>query len=406
MTHPFFTLRGKLKKQTNTLLEIGGFVLLLLIWQIIASIGSKDSFSIPADEINVYMNANEQAAINKSYVLTYTKQPFIAADLQKLFKELNEQKAALLLVTENNEQRNIQTLTTAYSNMQLMAVAVKDRDQLDAISNFTGSSIISNDFFTADEQIDISTNFLGTADNIALNNNILNFEIETDWINSALLPSPVEVVQSVSELFKQDQLVKNTAYSVYLNLLGYLVAIAIAIPLGFIIGLFPLFRALFSRNVDALRFVPLTAVTGLFIAWFGIGTTMKVQFLAFGIFVYLLPVVVQRIDEVNKVYLQTTYTLGANQWQQIKSVFVPAVFSKVSDDVRVLVAISWTYIIVAELVNASSGGIGALAFKSARMSRIDKVFAILLIIILIGFIQDKLFMLMDKLFFPHKYQQK
>jgi NitT/TauT family transport system permease protein len=198
----------------------------------------------------------------------------------------------------------------------------------------------------------------------------------------------------------------NLLYSLYLNLAGYLLAVLIAIPIGFLIGLFPLFKALFSRNVDALRFVPLTAVTGLFIAWFGLGSSMKVAFLAFGIIVYLLPVVVQRVLEVEDVYVQTAYTLGATKWQRIKSVFIPAVLSRVSDDIRVLVAISWTYIIVTEVVNANSGGIGALAFKMARQSQIDKVFAILLVIIIVGFLQDLLFKLIDRLLFDFKYQTK
>ena len=61
------------------------------------------------------------------------------------------------------------------------------------------------------------------------------------------------------------------------------------------------------------------------------------------------------------------------------------------------------HIIIAELVN-KSGGIGALAYVSARQSRIDKVFAILFVIILIGFVQDKLFTKLDKVLFPHKYK--
>jgi len=41
-----------------------------------------------------------------------------------------------------------------------------------------------------------------------------------------------------------------------------------------------------------------------------------------------------------------------------------------------------------------------------RQGRIDKVFALLLIIILIGIIQDRIFVWLDKEFFPHKYQQE
>ena len=225
---------------------------------------------------------------------------------------------------------------------------------------------------------------------------------ETGWISKAVLPSPLSVLSSYKELHFEDLLIRNTFYSIRLNLMGYLEAVVIALPLGFIFGLFPFFKSLTSRYIDAIRFIPLTAVTGLFIAWFGIETNMKVQFLAFGILVYLLPVVVQRISEVEEIYVQTAYTLGASRWQIIRSVFIPHVLSKVSDDIRVLVAISWTYIIVAELVN-KSGGIGAMLFTAARQSRLDKVFALLLVIILIGFVQDKLFLWLDKQIFKYKY---
>lgn len=220
----------------------------------------------------------------------------------------------------------------------------------------------------------------------------------------AILPTPYQVLSSYKEMYlsTKDALIDNILYSLKLNFLGYFEAICIAIPIGFIIGLFPIFKTMFNRHIDAIRFLPLTAITGLFIAWFGIELNMKVQFLAFGIFVYLLPVVIQRIYEVQEVYVQTLYTLGANKWNIIRRVFIPAVISKLSDDIRVLVAISWTYIIVAELVN-KSGGIGALIFTTARQSRLDKVFAILFLIIMIGVIQDKIFIFLDKKIFKHKY---
>ncbi|MCB1191688.1 MAG: ABC transporter permease subunit [Leptospiraceae bacterium] len=222
-------------------------------------------------------------------------------------------------------------------------------------------------------------------------------------IPPSILPSPMMVITSLPELHFENALVRNSIYSIRLNLLGYLEAVAISIPIGFMIGLFPVFRAMMDKYVQAMRFIPLAATTGLFIIWFGIYDNMKVQFLACSIVVYLLPVVVQRIDEVEKVYEQTAFTLGASKRQMIFTVYLPAVLSRIIDDIRVLVAISWTYITIAEALNMT-GGIGALAYKCARQSRTDKVFAVLAIIILIGFVQDKLFKILDKKIFPFKYQ--
>ena len=220
-----------------------------------------------------------------------------------------------------------------------------------------------------------------------------------------ILPPPSHVVSAFPDLFQEDRLIYNSKLSIWRNLQGYFWAILISVVLGFLIGLIPLFRGLFSKQVDALRYLPLTALTGLFIIWFGIDDRMKVAFLAFGILVYMLPVVVQRIDEVRDVYLKTVFTLGATDWQTIKTVYFPSVFSKLMDDIRVLTAISWTYIIIAELLNRQ-GGLGALIYVKARQGQLEKVFAILIVIILIGFLQDRIFVYMDKRLFPHKYAKK
>ena len=220
-----------------------------------------------------------------------------------------------------------------------------------------------------------------------------------------VLPSPISVLTSFSELHKNDFLVLNSLQSIKLNVLGYILAIGISIPLGFVLGLIPLFRGLFSKIFDSFRFIPLTAVTGIFVIWLGLGNEMKVSFLAFGIIVYLVPVVVQRIDEVKDVYLKTVFTLGATNWQTIKTVYFPAVISKLSDDIRVLTAISWTYITIAEMLNRS-GGIGELIWIARRQSRIDKAFAVLIVIVLIGILQDRIFMWLDKTFFNYKYVER
>lgn len=217
-----------------------------------------------------------------------------------------------------------------------------------------------------------------------------------------ILPPPLQVVGAFSGLVQQDKLSFNTRRSVWLNLQGYFWAMLISIPVGLLVGLLPLFRGLFSKQIDATRFLPLTAITGLFIAWFGTGDTMKVAFLAVGIIVYLLPVVVQRVDEVADIHLKTVFTLGANAWQTIRSVYLPSVMSKLIDDIRVLTAISWTYIIIAELLN-QKGGLGALIYLKARQGYLDSVFALLIVIIGIGILQDRLFLYLDKVLFPHKY---
>ncbi|TAK46539.1 MAG: ABC transporter permease subunit, partial [Saprospiraceae bacterium] len=218
-----------------------------------------------------------------------------------------------------------------------------------------------------------------------------------------MVPLPLDVVNSYPALVQKDALFANALRSIWLNLQGYFWAIFLCLPFGLLIGLVPLFRGLFSKPVDALRYLPLTALIGVFIIWFGIYDEMKVAFLAFGIIVFLLPTVIQRVDEVEDVYLATVFTLGASKWQTVKTVYLPAVLSRLVEDIRVLTAVSWTYIIVAEYINKDGGGLGALIYIKRRLQQVPDMFAIILVIVLIGFFQDMIFVYLSRRLFPHRF---
>lgn len=229
-----------------------------------------------------------------------------------------------------------------------------------------------------------------------------------EWISKFILPSPIDVLKAFGVLITEKDLIYNMGYSITVNGMGYLQAIIIAIPLGFLVGLIPFFRHLISKQIEAIRFTPLPATTGIFMALFGIGLNVKAQFLGFGIFVYLLPAVVQRIDEIKtddhlKALYQTMQTLNANTWQMLRHFYLPSVLSRFFPDVINLVAVSWTYIVIVELVNAK-GGLGYLIYLATnRNSNVEQVYAVLILIILIGFVQDKLLKKMDKSLFKFKY---
>jgi NitT/TauT family transport system permease protein len=226
-------------------------------------------------------------------------------------------------------------------------------------------------------------------------------------MNPTILPHPLKVLYAFGPLVTENDLFRNTGLSIGRNLAGYLEALVITVPIGFLVGLVRIPRLAFKKQIDAFRFVPLTALIGVFIAWFGISIAMKVHFLAFGILIYLLPVMIQRIDEIDDVYLKTAHTLGATDWQILRTVYFPSVMSRLFDDLRVLTAIGWTYIIVIETINSGEDGLGSLIYAvGQRQVKIDRLYALLMVIILIGVIQDRIFAYLDREFFPFKYQAK
>lgn len=80
---------------------------------------------------------------------------------------------------------------------------------------------------------------------------------------------------------------------------------------------------------------------------FGTNELQKVMFLAFGFAIYLLPLFVKSLEEVDNVYLQTGYTLGANKFQVLNNILLPVALPNIFDAMRLGFGIGWGYIILA-----------------------------------------------------------
>ena len=237
---------------------------------------------------------------------------------------------------------------------------------------------------------------------------IAKFEI----VPTKILPDPFNVIGSIPELITEYSLFGNIWYTLKLNLMCYVYAILLSFPIGFIIALCPFLNVLLGKYISAIRFTPMTAVTALFISIFGLNFQMKIWFLTISLMIFIIPEIVNKINDLqnpsnvkDNVYLQTIKTLGASNWQKFRYVYFPYVTSGVVNSVIGLLGISYTYVVVAELIykDGTISGIGALINTMIRPSYMAEAFALLIIIILIGCLQDFLFTKLAQKLFPYKY---
>ncbi|HSK10979.1 MAG TPA: ABC transporter permease [Vicinamibacterales bacterium] len=201
------------------------------------------------------------------------------------------------------------------------------------------------------------------------------------------LPSPSEVVRGTLQLFIQYDLGTAIWISTRRILTAFLLASAVALPLGILMGAFEPVNRFFEPIMAPLRYMPISAFIPLLILWFGIYESQKIAFLFLGVFVYLLPVVVTAVRAVPEELVQTALTLGASRWQVVRSVLVPAALPEIFDSFRVMNAISWTYVILAEAVNAEYG-LGYMVELARTHQKASWSFAGLLVIGGIGLLTD------------------
>jgi len=206
-------------------------------------------------------------------------------------------------------------------------------------------------------------------------------------VPSYFLPTPTEVLKGLVQLFTQHDLALAIWTSTRRIALGFLLAGATALPLGILMGAFEPINRVLNPIVAPLRYMPISAFIPLLILWFGIFEKQKIAFLFLGVFVYLLPVVVSAIRAVPEELVQTSYTLGATRWQVIRTVLVPSALPEIFDSFRVMNAISWTYVILAEAVNPEYG-LGYMVELARTHQKASWSFAGLFVIGGIGLLTD------------------
>ncbi len=206
-------------------------------------------------------------------------------------------------------------------------------------------------------------------------------------VPSVILPSPTEVLRAFPVLHFEEALVRSAWGSFRRVSLGFGLAALVSIPLGIVMGTFPVIKHFFNPILDPLRFLPISALVPLFIVWFGIDELQKVVFLFVGIFVYMLPLVVQAVNDVEEVYLQTATTMGASRGQLVRHVLIPGSLPAIGEALRVMNGIGWTYVIMAEVINARYG-LGYLITTAGKRSHVDQIFALVLVILFIGVVTD------------------
>jgi ABC-type nitrate/sulfonate/bicarbonate transport system permease component len=204
-----------------------------------------------------------------------------------------------------------------------------------------------------------------------------------------ILPTPTDVARAFPVLHFEEALVRSALASLYRVTMGFVLSGVVAIPLGLLMGTFPVIKHFCAPILDPMRFLPISALVPLFIVWFGIDDLQKIMFLFVGTVVYLLPLVVEAVENVEEVFLQTATTLGASKWQLISQVLIPGSLPGIGEALRVMNGIGWTYVILAEVINAHYG-LGALITVAGKRSHVDQIFALVLVILLIGVVTDQI----------------
>ena len=219
-----------------------------------------------------------------------------------------------------------------------------------------------------------------------------------DLLPPLALPDPAGVVNKLVLLWVEYDLLGNVFMSWWRIAQAFAWSVVVAIPLGLLMGAFPWVYHLVNPVTAPMRSMPITAFLPAFIALFGLDEGMKVGFLFFGMFFFLVSLVVEEVNKVDNALLETAYTLGARKHQVVWLLF-RASFPPIFGSFRILYDIGWTYVILAEMVNARRG-VGYMVEAARKVLDFERVYAGIIAIGVAAFLFRWLLTTLEKRLFP------
>ena len=220
------------------------------------------------------------------------------------------------------------------------------------------------------------------------------------WVNATFMPPPQKVLIGLYQLIVNDGFMLDIAVSIYRILLSFVLGCIVAVPLGILMGSFKRVEAFFNPLVSAWRYLPAPSFIPLLLMWFGTGDGQKIALLFIGLIWFLITLIMDHVKEVRSELIETSVTLGGNRWQVLWTVVIPASMPNIVVAMRQMMAVSWTYLVIAEIV-AATDGIGAVMMRAKRFLHVDQIMAGILVIGILGLLFDFLFRIAHRLLFPY-----
>ena len=193
-------------------------------------------------------------------------------------------------------------------------------------------------------------------------------------IQPGLLPPPHQVAETLWTRSVHGSFLFDMWASVRRVLAGLVLGLAVAVPVGFMIGWNRLVGRFFNPLINFFRALPPIALIPLAIVYLGIGETAKTAILFYAAFFSGVIVMYEGMSQIDPVYVRVARTLGATDREIFQKVIVPLTVPHVLTAARVALGVSWATLVAAELVAAQSG-IGAAIQNASAFFDLRMIYA-------------------------------
>ena len=202
-------------------------------------------------------------------------------------------------------------------------------------------------------------------------------------VSPAFLPPLSTVLETACQLYQSGQLGTHFFASIQRSIIGFALALAIAIPLGLVIGWYKLVAETLNPLLELFRNTTALALMPLFILFLGIGEASKISLLVYACTWPILLNTITGVQTVDPLLIKSARTMGLKPYQLFRKVILPASVPTIFVGIRLAGAISILALVAVEMFGAKAG-LGYLIMYSQFSFEIPQMFVGILVITLVG----------------------
>lgn len=207
-------------------------------------------------------------------------------------------------------------------------------------------------------------------------------------VDPMFLPGPAAVAQALLDHAATGELWSDIGASSVRIIVGFLLATAMAVPIGTLMGVNARVEAALEPLMDFIRYMPVVAFVPLTIVWVGIDESQKFLIIWMGTFFQQVLMVADAVRRTPVGLIRLGETLGLSRTALLFRIVVPSAMPRIWDALRITLGWAWTWLVVAELVAASSG-MGYRITVAQRYFDTETILGYVFVLGLLGLILDQ-----------------
>ncbi|SDD91777.1 ABC transporter permease [Actinokineospora iranica] len=201
------------------------------------------------------------------------------------------------------------------------------------------------------------------------------------------LPAPIAVWNEIWKVIDSGQVWEFLWVSVHRAIIGFLVSVAVATPLGLLLAKVPLVRAAIGPTISGLQSLPSVAWVPAAVLWFGATDAAIYTVVLLGAVPSIANGLVAGIDQIPPILPRVGKALGAGRLDAARYILLPAALPGYLAGLKQGWAFSWRSLMAAELIATSPQlgfGLGQYLHNGMALSEMEMVMAGILLIFFVG----------------------